>query len=317
MQQYKELLQDILENGDSSDDRTGVGTTSVFGRQIRFNLKDGFPLLTAKHTSFKMIATELLWMLSGDTNVKALNDQGNKIWNEWATESGELGPVYGKQWRAWHNDRDGCEVDQIANVIESLKSNPKSRRHIVSAWNVNYLPDERTSPSMSAYIGFMALPPCHLLFQFNARKLSASERRKLIPKGTVFSQSIVTDKEWHRALDLNGIPSYELSCQLYQRSADMFLGVPYNIASYALLTHMVAQLTNMTVGDFVHTFGDAHIYNSHLEKVEELLSRDFDKYDLPKLNIVGKHDGIDDFTLDSFEVVSYQSQPSIKAPIAV
>ncbi|CAH0299350.1 Thymidylate synthase [Arthrobacter sp. Bi26] len=261
---YEDLLRDVLEHGTHKSDRTGTGTLSVFGRQLRFDLSKSFPLVTTKRVHFKSVAVELLWFLRGDTNVKWMQDQGVTIWDEWADADGELGPVYGVQWRSWPTP-DGGHIDQIAELIENLKSNPDSRRHIVSAWNVSELKD-------------MALPPCHAFFQFY-------------------------------------VADGKLSCQLYQRSADTFLGVPFNIASYALLTLMVAQQTGLEPGEFVWTGGDVHIYDNHMDQVLKQLARE--PYDYPQLNITRKPDSIFDYTLEDFEVVGYQHHPTIKAPIAV
>lgn len=264
MQQYLNLLTDLLETGEARPDRTGTGTVSRFGYQMRFDLASGFPVMTTKKLHLKSIIHELLWFLKGDTNVKYLQDNGVKIWNEWAGEDGELGPVYGHQWRSW-SASDGREIDQITKVIDQIKINPYSRRLIVSAWNVGDLDQ-------------MKLPPCHLLFQFYVN---------------------------------NG----KLSCQLYQRSADVFLGVPFNIASYALLTMMVAQVTGLEPGDFVHTFGDAHIYTNHLEQVKLQLTRE--PYPLPQLMINREVKNIFDFKFEDFELINYQSHPHIKGDVAV
>jgi thymidylate synthase len=261
---YEDLLRDVLEHGTHKSDRTGTGTISVFGRQLRFDLSKSFPLITTKRVHFKSVAVELLWFLRGDSNVKWMQDQGVTIWNEWADADGELGPVYGVQWRSWPTP-DGGHIDQIAELVANLKSNPDSRRHIVSAWNVAELKD-------------MALPPCHAFFQFYVA---------------------------------NG----KLSCQLYQRSADTFLGVPFNIASYALLTLMVAQQAGLEPGEFVWTGGDVHIYDNHMDQVLKQLARE--PYDYPQLVITRKPDSIFGYTLDDFEVVGYQHHPTIKAPIAV
>jgi len=261
--QYLDLLRDLMDNGVERSDRTGTGTRGLFGRQIRFDLSQGFPLLTTKKVHFKSVAVELLWFLRGDTNVKYLHDHKVSIWDEWADENGDLGPVYGKQWRSWAAP-DGRQIDQMARLIENLKTNPYSRRHIISAWNPSEIED-------------MALPPCHCLFQF-----------------------FVADGK--------------LSCQLYQRSADIFLGVPFNIASYALLTHMVAQAAGLGVGDFVHSFGDVHLYLNHMEQAKTQLTRD--PLPFPTLKIAAKTDlfGFDytDFTLEN-----YQSHGALKAPVAV
>jgi len=264
MKQYLDYLQHVLTHGVRKVDRTGTGTISVFGYQMRFNLSEGFPLVTTKKLHTKSIIHELLWFLRGDTNIKYLNDNGVRIWNEWANAEGNLGPVYGKQWRAWQTP-DGRVIDQISEVIKQIKSNPDSRRLIVNAWNVGELDK-------------MALPPCHLLFQF-----------------------YVADKK--------------LSCQLYQRSADSFLGVPFNIASYSLLTHMVAQQCDLDVGDFVWTGGDCHIYLNHLEQVKLQLSRT--PYPLPQLHIKQKPASIFDYVFDDFEILNYQSHPHIKGEVAV
>lgn len=272
MQQYHALLRDILANGTNRHDRTGTGTRSVFGRQIRFDLSQGFPLLTTKRVPFKLVLSELLWFLRGDTNIAWLHAHNNHIWDEWADKHGNLGPVYGKQWRSWYTqDSAGYPqtIDQIANVIARIKTNPDCRRLIVNAWNVGDIPE-------------MALAPCHTLFQFYVRQ--AGDKRVL-------------------------------DCQLYQRSADMFLGVPFNIASYALLTHMVAHVCDLYPGDFVHTFGDAHIYLNHLDQIDELLARE--ERPLPRINLNPNITNIDDFQMDDVELIGYDPHPTIKAPVAV
>ncbi|HUH52527.1 MAG TPA: thymidylate synthase [Microbacteriaceae bacterium] len=260
---YEDLLRDVLENGTPKDDRTGTGTRSVFGRQIRFDLSESFPLITTKRVHFKSIAVELLWFLRGDSNISYLSENGVSIWNEWADENGELGPVYGVQWRSWPTP-DGGHIDQIQKIVDDLKSDPNSRRHIVSAWNVADIPD-------------MALAPCHAFFQFY-------------------------------------VADGKLSCQLYQRSADMFLGVPFNIASYALLTLMIAQQVGLEPGEFVWTGGDCHIYDNHVEQVTTQLSRDAFAYPTVKIS---KRDSIFDYSYEDFEVVGYEHHPAIKAPVAV
>ena len=264
MKQYLDLLRHVLDHGRPREDRTGTGTKSVFGYQMRFNLDEGFPVVTTKKLHLKSIIHELLWFLSGDTNVKYLQDNGVRIWNEWADENGDLGHIYGYQWRSWPTP-EGNSIDQITQLIDDIKNNPTSRRLIVSAWNVGDLSK-------------MNLPPCHLLFQFYV-----NEGR--------------------------------LSCQLYQRSADIFLGVPFNIASYALLTMMVAQVTGLKPGDFVHTFGDAHIYNNHLDQVELQLSRT--PFPLPQLKINPEVKSIFDFKYDDFELVNYQCHPHIKGEVSI
>jgi thymidylate synthase len=261
---YEDLLHDVMAHGTQKSDRTGTGTRSVFGRQMRFDLRDSFPLITTKRVHFKSVALELLWFLRGDSNVRWLQERGVSIWNEWADDDGELGPVYGVQWRSWPTP-DGGSIDQIAKVIESIRTNPDSRRHIVTAWN-------------PAEVDNMALPPCHAMFQF------------YVADGT-------------------------LSCQLYQRSADLFLGVPFNIASYALLTLMVAQQTGLEPGEFVWTGGDVHIYDNHVDQVREQLSRE--PYPYPQLRLARKPESIFDYVLEDFEVLDYRHHPGIKAPIAV
>lgn len=277
MKQYLELMRHVRDNGIKKSDRTGTGTTSVFGYQMRFDLAEGFPLVTTKKCHLKSIIHELLWFLKGESNIAYLKQNNVKIWDEWATESGDLGPVYGVQWRSWAKP-DGSTIDQIAEVIEQIKTKPDSRRLIVSAWNPALLPDEGVAPNKNAENGLMALPPCHTLFQFYV---------------------------------LDG----KLSCQLYQRSADVFLGVPFNIASYALLTMMVAQVTGLEPGDFVHSFGDAHLYLNHSDQVEEQLQRS--PFPLPKMQINPKVKDIFSFTYEDFELLDYQSHPRISAPISV
>ncbi len=273
MQQYHQLLQHILDNGTSKTDRTGTGTISVFGYQMRFDLSKGFPLVTTKKLHVKSIIYELLWFLKGDTNIKYLNDNGVKIWNEWADANGDLGPVYGKQWRSWQG-ADGKVIDQVADVIKQIKINPDSRRMIVSAWNVTEL-------------GEMALMPCHALFQF-----------------------YVAPPDFQK-----GETRGKLSCQLYQRSADVFLGVPFNIASYALLTMMIAQVCDLDCGDFIHTLGDVHIYNNHIEQVKLQLSRT--PYPLPQMRINPAVKDIFTFSFNDFNLENYQFHPHIKAEVAV
>ena len=264
MKQYLNLMQDILDNGSRKTDRTGTGTLSVFGRQLRFDLSAGFPLVTTKKLHLRSIIYELLWFLNGDTNIKYLNDNGVSIWDEWADTNGELGPVYGHQWRSWPAP-DGRSIDQITQVLEQIKKKPDSRRHIVTAWN-------------PAEVEKMALPPCHALFQFY-------------------------------------VADGRLSCQLYQRSADYFLGVPFNIASYALLTYMFAQQCDLQPGEFVWTGGDVHLYKNHLEQARLQLTRD--PHPLPELHIKRKPASIFDYRFEDFEIKNYQAHPSIKAPIAV
>ncbi len=274
MKQYHDLLKHVLQEGNQKGDRTGTGTLSVFGYQMRFDLSEGFPMVTTKKLHLKSIIYELLWFLNGDTNVKYLQENGVRIWNEWADENGDLGPVYGHQWRNWNSE----EIDQIKEVIHTLKHNPNSRRMLVSAWNPSVLPDTSVSFSENVANGKAALPPCHAFFQFY-------------------------------------VADGKLSCQLYQRSADIFLGVPFNIASYALFTLMMAQVCGYQPGEFVHTFGDAHIYNNHMEQVELQLSREPRALPTMKLNPAVKN--IFDFTFDDFELLNYDPHPHIKGVVAV
>lgn len=264
MRQYLDLMKHVLENGTQKHDRTGTGTISVFGHQLRFNLQEGFPLVSTKKVHLRSIIHELIWFLKGDTNINYLKENKVSIWDEWADEQGELGPVYGYQWRSWPTP-DGGHIDQISDVISQIKNNPDSRRLIVSAWNV-------------ADIGKMALPPCHCFFQFY-------------------------------------VADGKLSCQLYQRSADLFLGVPFNIASYALLTMMVAQVCGLEAGEFIHTFGDAHLYNNHIEQTRLQLSRD--PKPMPVMTLNPEIKNIFDFTIDDFKLENYDPHPHIKAPVAV
>ncbi|MDX1379901.1 MAG: thymidylate synthase [Xanthomonadales bacterium] len=277
MQTYLQFLSDILEHGSRKEDRTGTGTISRFGYQMRFDLEDGFPMVTTKKLHLKSIIHELLWFISGDTNIEYLNRHGVSIWDEWADETGSLGPVYGAQWRQWALP-DGSHVDQLEQLIDDLRDRPHSRRHIVSAWNPAALPDETVSPQQNARDGRMALAPCHTLFQFH-------------------------------------VADGRLSCQLYQRSADAFLGVPFNIASYSLLTLMLAQVLELRPGDFIHTFGDAHIYLNHLDQVREQLGRQPLKR--PEMRLNPEVRSLFDFRFEDFELVGYQSHPPIRAPIAV
>ena len=264
MKQYLDLMQKVLDEGQEKSDRTGTGTLSIFGHQMKFDLSKGFPLVTTKKVHLKSIIHELIWFLQGSTNISYLKENGVSIWDEWADENGDLGPVYGAQWRSWPDGNNGT-IDQIENLINGINNNPDSRRHIVSAWN-------------PALVDEMALPPCHSLFQFY-------------------------------------VADGELSCQLYQRSADIFLGVPFNIASYALLTHMIAQVCNLKAGKFVHTLGDAHLYINHLEQAKLQLSREV--MGLPELKLSSNVDNIFDFKFEDIEIVNYESHPAISAPIAV
>jgi thymidylate synthase len=277
MQQYLALMRHVLDTGVKKEDRTGTGTLSVFGYQMRFDLNAGFPLVTTKKCHLRSIIHELLWFLKGDTNIAYLTDNNVKIWDGWATDDGELGPVYGKQWRSWEGV-DGQVIDQISQLVEQIKTNPDSRRLIVSAWNPAVLPDTCFSPKENAEQGRQALPPCHTMFQFYV---------------------------------LEG----KLSCQLYQRSGDIFLGVPFNIASYALLTMMLAQVCDLQLGDFIHTLGDAHLYVNHLDQANLQLTRQ--PYPLPKMKINSSIDDIFAFEINDFELKDYQAHDHIKAPVAI
>ena len=274
MKQYHDLLKHILQNGTQKGDRTGTGTISYFGYQMRFNLSEGFPLLTTKKLHLKSIIHELLWFIKGETNIQYLKDHKVRIWDEWADENGDLGPVYGHQWRNWNSEG----IDQIEVLIDQIKSNPNSRRMIVSAWNPSVLPDTSKSFTENVKNGKAALPPCHAFFQF------------YVSEG-------------------------KLSCQLYQRSADTFLGVPFNIASYALFTMMIAQVTDLQPGDFVHTFGDVHLYNNHIDQAKEQLSRD--TRPLPQMKINPKIKDITAFTFEDFELINYDPHPHIKAAVSI
>lgn len=277
MKQYLDLMRKVRDEGVKKSDRTGTGTLSIFGHQMRFDLAKGFPLVTTKKCHLKSIIHELLWFLKGDSNIAYLKENGVSIWDEWATPEGDLGPVYGVQWRSWAKP-DGGSIDQITELVQQIKTNPNSRRLIVSAWNPVLLPDEKVAPDVNAANGLMALPPCHTMFQFYV---------------------------------LDG----KLSCQLYQRSADVFLGVPFNIASYALLTMMIAQVADLELGEFVHSFGDAHLYLNHLEQVETQLSRE--PFPSPTMKINPAVKDIFAFSFDDFELVDYQSHAPISAPISI
>jgi len=277
MKMYHDLLADVLENGVEKGDRTGTGTLSVFGRQFRHNLEDGFPLLTTKKLHFKSIINEMIWFLNGDTNTKWLKEHGVSIWDEWATEDGDLGPIYGKQWTAWPT-QDGKTINQIDYVVHTLKTNPNSRRILFHGWNVEYLPDESVSPQENARNGKMALPPCHLLYQFY-------------------------------------VANNKLSAHLYIRSSDLLLGNPYNLAGVSFLTHMLAQQCDLGVGEVVVTMGDAHIYLNHIEQVKLQLTRE--PRPLPKLKFKRKPDSIYDYKFEDFEIVGYDPHPHIPAPVSI
>ncbi len=274
MKQYLDLVKHVLENGAEKGDRTGTGTKSVFGYQMRFDLAKGFPMVTTKKVHFKSVVFELLWFLKGDTNTKYLSENGVRIWNEWADENGDLGPVYGHQWRNWNNE----EIDQISEIVSTLKTNPNSRRMLISAWNPSVMPNTSVSFAENVANGKAALPPCHAFFQFY-------------------------------------VADGKLSCQLYQRSADIFLGVPFNIASYALLTEMMAQVCGYEAGEFIHTFGDAHIYNDHVEQLNLQLSRE--PKTLPKIKLNPNKKDLFDFEFEDFELIGYEHHPHIKGKVSV
>ena len=274
MKQYLKLIREIKKNGVERKDRTGTGTKSIFGYQMRFNLNDGFPLVTTKKIHLKSVIHELLWFLNGDSNINYLNENGVRIWDEWANKNGDLGPIYGKQWRSWNNE----EIDQIKILIKNLKTNPNSRRHLITAWNPSVLPEESKTFSENVKNGKVALPPCHAFFQFY-------------------------------------VSNNKLSCQLYQRSADVFLGVPFNIASYSLLTYMIAQVCKYGVGDFIHTFGDAHIYDNHSNQIDEQLKRT--PKSLPKIMINPNIDDIFKFKYEDFQLINYDPYPLIKGKVSV
>ena len=274
MEQYLKLIREIRKNGVERKDRTGTGTKSIFGYQMRFNLNDGFPLVTTKKIHLKSVIHELLWFLNGDSNINYLNENGVRIWDEWANENGDLGPIYGKQWRSWNNE----DIDQIKILIKNLKTNPNSRRHLITAWNPSVLPEESKTFSENVKNGKVALPPCHAFFQFY-------------------------------------VSNNKLSCQLYQRSADVFLGVPFNIASYSLLTYMIAQVCKYGVGDFIHTFGDAHIYDNHSNQIDEQLKRT--PRSLPKIIINPNIDNIFKFKYEDFQLINYDPYPLIRGKVSV
>lgn len=320
MRQYVDLLRHVLEGGREKGDRTGTGTTSLFGHQMRFNLKDGFPLLTTKKVHFKSVVHELLWFIAGDTNIKYLQDNGVRIWNEWANDNGDLGPVYGKQWRSWPELTEGTRtgyIDQLADAQRMLRENPDSRRIIVSSWN-------------PADIPHMALPPCHCFFQFYSaekpKKELASNLRLLQEERTGpmsveqklnFARKMMSMnlEDLQKVASSNGLLIRDLSCQLYQRSVDVFLGLPFNIASYALMTHMMAQVTDHDVGDFLHTSGDVHIYSNHMEQVDVQLARE--PGDLPHVVLNPNVKNIFDFKYEDVALEGYNPAPAIKAKVAV
>lgn len=311
MRQYKEIMRTVLDGGADRPDRTGTGTLSVFGAQMRFSMSEGFPLVTGKFTPFKLVATELLWFLKGNPDISYLHENGCHIWDEWVKADGTFGPIYGQQWRSWYNPyRKDEPIDQIKNVIDRLKSYPDSRRLLVSAWNV-----------ADVELGEMALPPCHVLFQFYSRPMSVNERLDW----TFANQRGFEHKDELRncrfevaeaIMDRLNIPRRELSCQLYQRSADLFLGVPFNIASYSLLLHMVAHVTNHAAGDFVWTGGDVHLYRNHMEQALEYCDGRR-RWPLPKLWLNPEVSDIDSFTLGDMKIYGYKHEGKLSAPVAV
>lgn len=320
---YLDLSNRIIEEGEVRGDRTGTGTRSIFGPQLEFDLLRGFPLLTTKKLSWNNIWTELYWFLKGETNIKFLKGEGNNIWNQWADEFGELGPVYGEMWRSWpRTDSRDKPVDQINELIENLRSNPLSRRHVISGWNPDVLPDEKLSHAENVANGKQALPPCHTMFQFYVAKMSNQQRLNYakfhLGCEDLDQVSELTDDELEELFVDVGVPEYRLDCKLYQRSADMFLGVPYNIASYAALTTLIATMVDMAPGRFIHTFGDAHVYSNHLAQFEEQSKRQ--PKSLPYLDV---HDRvktlitIDELRLDDVKLVGYSAHPEIKATVAV
>lgn len=361
MKQYLDLGKKIFEEGNRKGDRTGTGTRSIFGTQLRFNLNEGFPLLTTKSVAIRALVHELLWFLKGDTNIQYLKDNGVKIWDEWATEDGELGPIYSEQWVAWkkidenliHEKLDEVqamiengassqevydaisgirevlanptEINQIQGVIDDLTNNPNSRRILVTAWNPAVMPDDKVSPQQNVLNGKAALPACHTLFQFYTRPMCVDERLTTYPDNATVMDIVersdetkpgfISDEEAAEMLDAAGIPKYALSCQLYQRSADYFLGVPFNIASYALLTHMIAQCVGMAVDELIWVGGDTHVYNNHHEGYHEQISRTPGK--LPKLKLNPEVTDIFSFTIDDIEVVDYVHQGKISFQVSV
>lgn len=321
--QYLALLEKLLNTAKYKDDRTNTGTYSIFGPQIVADLREGFPLLTTKKVFHRGILHELLWFLSGDTNIKYLLENNVHIWDEWALENGDLGPVYGKMWRNWPNP-NGPEVDQIQYLINLIKNNPYSRRQLVCGWNPALLPDENKTHKENVESGLQALPPCHTLFQFYCEDMSLLERVNhlhsedsiLLKENSQVFENFGENKEAiEKLLNENNVPDKYISCKLYQRSGDIFLGVPFNIASYAMLTHMVAQVVNMVPKEFIHTFGDLHLYSNHVEQAKEQLSRS--QMDFPKLHLKNRGQNIDEFVFEDFEITGYNPHSYIKAPVAV
>lgn len=311
MKQYHDLLEKIINEGRSTGDRTRVGTKSIFGHQLRFNLQEGLPIVTTKRIHLKSVIHELLWMLSGDTNIDYLQQNGVRIWNEWADENGDLGPIYGAQWRNWNND----DIDQIKDALETLRYDSTSRRIIVNSWNPSVLPDTTKSFDENVANGKAALPPCHSFFQFKAYDISFEERIRTFKQEHYSIWEDTKPSERQKIMDELNLPTKTLHLQLYQRSADVFLGVPFNIAFYAILLEMFAKELGMISGDFIHTFGDAHIYNNHFDKVELQLSREHKI--LPTLWLNPEVESIFDYDYDDIKVLDYKYHPGIKAKVAI
>lgn len=325
---YLFSLDHVLKHGRVRQDRTGVGTTSLFGMDLRFKIDETFPLLTTKRVYWKGVVHELLWFLKGDTNIQYLLDNDVHIWDAWATDNGDLGPVYGAQWRSWNAGEEAFDtgigpftepksVDQIAELIRNLKERPFSRRHVISAWNPAVLPDEKKSPQENAANGLQALPPCHMLFQFYVTELTVTEREAIHKRAGNILLGSKDEAFRHQVLDRLGIPRLGLSCKLTQRSADLFLGVPFNIASYALLTYLVAETVGMAPLEFIWSGGDCHIYSNHLEQVKEQMTRCGQAPASPRVTIKTRRDRLEDYTFDDIELIGYEPLPAIKGAVAV
>lgn len=314
---YLFSLDHVLKHGRVRQDRTGVGTTSLFGMDLRFKIDETFPLLTTKRVYWKGVVHELLWFLKGDTNIQYLLDNDVHIWDAWADESGDLGPVYGRQWRSWQHPGNGHVSDQIAELVQNLKDRPFSRRHVISAWNPAVLPDEKMSSQENVANGLQALPPCHTLFQFYVTELTVTEREAIHKRAGNILLGSKDEAFRHQVLDRLGIPRLGLSCKLTQRSADLFLGVPFNIASYALLTYLVAETVGMAPLEFIWSGGDCHIYSNHLEQVKEQMTRCGQAPASPKVIIKTRRDRLEDYTFDDIELIGYEPLPAIKGAVAV
>lgn len=314
---YLFSLDHVLKHGRVRQDRTGVGTTSLFGMDLRFKIDETFPLLTTKRVYWKGVVHELLWFLKGDTNIQYLLDNDVHIWDAWADESGDLGPVYGRQWRSWQHPGNGHVSDQIAELVQNLKDRPFSRRHVISAWNPAVLPDEKMSSQENVANGLQALPPCHTLFQFYVTELTVTEREAIHKRAGNILLGSKDEAFRHQVLDRLGIPRLGLSCKLTQRSADLFLGVPFNIASYALLTYLVAETVGMAPLEFIWSGGDCHIYSNHLEQVKEQMTRCGQAPASPQVIIKTQRDRLEDYTFDDIELIGYEPLPAIKGAVAV